>query len=85
MILQIPPEVKNKLEYCRIKIAEDALTRFKNQKEAAAYLGICPRALRNWIYRNPELYQFRKFKKVYDGNDKWDFFDDKQKWKTKKL
>ena len=43
-----------------IKQVEYAMRKFDNRRLAAIFLGVSPRAFRNWCHRYPELNKYRK-------------------------
>jgi hypothetical protein len=60
MVITIPDEISNKLEYAKIQLALYALQLFNgNGEKAYKYLGISRRSLRNYIYRYDELILYR--------------------------
>jgi transposase len=84
MILEIPDDEKDKIEFCRRALGKYALTTYKVRSEAAAFLGISIRALSDWVNRYEELRHF-KLGGPYKGTEEWRRLSDTRLWKTRKL
>ena len=81
MIIEIPEDTPNKLEYAKLEIVKQALVKFKKHDIAARYLGCCPRVFCNWFNTYPELLEYRNSKKEVivndsEGNERWGMYPD---------
>ena len=82
MIIEIPDDVKKKLEHARIQIVKQTLTKFNNnKKKASRYLGCSVRAIRYWVEKYPELAIFQR-EPHPSGDVRW---DPGPRWKTRSL
>lgn len=81
MIIDIPENEENKVDYCYRTLALYALERYSNRKDCAKFMGIGVRTLQLWINRYPELNRFKIVPGA--GNDSWKNYTNESKWKAK--
>jgi len=84
MIIEIPEDCTNRIEFIKLYLAKHALDNYPDRKTQSSFIGIHIRTLSKWFNFYPELSQYRKDIARLEGNEKWDQYeDDDIRWKTK--
>ncbi len=79
MIIEIPDDVEDKLEYAKVELIKASLKMNKTHRGTARFLGCSYRVFANWFKKYPELLSLRNSGHnivSLTGNEKWDMYPD---------
>lgn len=79
MIIEIPDNVTNKLEYAKVEIIKQALDRNMDRTNTAKFIGCSSRVFSNWFKEHPQLLKYRNKKEYLYGQNHWRSYKDKQR------
>ena len=83
MIIEIPDDTDNKLNYARNLIIHAVLASDLERKDQARELGVSTRVLSEWL--NHDEFAIYARKSRFNGNDLYHFYDENHaRWKNKK-